>query len=213
MSAVASTMTVNDAYQRCQILQQLIRCATLNHPKIPIGRHEPVNPAPANFEPVYWRLVKLYQNREFTAFHEPLDAIHHSLPHYYNSVVTTPMSLRTILDRLVDGFYASNEQVFADVDVIVENAVKFNGETSVYGTLARTMKSKLIDSLKRVTPEFVAQLTDATQDFADDDLTCMAQMIRREAPQFIDEEGDAELTMLHVGLAEELLAFAYSKKG
>ncbi|EPY37402.1 hypothetical protein AGDE_06532 [Angomonas deanei] len=121
------------AEQGVERIDQLIRyidCA-LTHPRpLPVGKHE-YNPSLHTVPEVrdlYHCLYKLYSEESSSVqFREPVNALELNIYRYYD-VVKTPVSLRTVLDRIAGGqVYSNAAQVMSDVAQIWENCRLFNG--------------------------------------------------------------------------------------
>lgn len=80
---------------------------------------------------IYHCLYKLYrENMASEMFREPVNALQYNIFQYYK-VITQPMSIREVLDRLASGtHYLSLDQVEADIELIWKNAELFNGPGS-----------------------------------------------------------------------------------
>jgi hypothetical protein len=68
----------------------------------------------------------------------------------YLSVISQPMALETIRGKLKDGMYSSYRDWLADLELMYENAIKFNGEDSLAGGIALYLKrkwEKMVDRL------------------------------------------------------------------
>lgn len=59
-------------------------------------------------------------------FKEPVDPVKLNIPTYF-SIITHPMDMHTIEDKLKGGKYSSVDQVISDFDLMVNNAIIFNG--------------------------------------------------------------------------------------
>lgn len=190
-------------------LLHLIQCAMNSHPKIPAGRHVRLNPAPNGFEAIYCRLFALYSNDDVKPFHEPLNAILHNCPSYYtdpNFAGAKPMSLRKLLDNLAEGKYGDQAAVLEDVDTLVDNCVRFNGEQNTLTFLAIRLRERLRDALKPAPSDKVQEFADLGEMCDNDVMTRVLNMVKAEAPGLIDEEEDVDLAGMHQGLMEDCLA-------
>ncbi|EPY25722.1 hypothetical protein STCU_00370 [Strigomonas culicis] len=129
---------------------QYIDCA-LHHPHLPSGRHSynaSLSTVP-EVRDLYHSLYKLYSEHSCSVnFREPVNALQLGALHYYD-VITEPMSLRTVLDRIAaGGHYTTTAQVLRDVDLIWSNCAKFNGGDSVITAEARSC-AKTLQSLRQ----------------------------------------------------------------
>ena len=69
----------------------------------------------------------------------------------YFSVITTPMNLTYVKDKLKGRKYTTFQQLFADIDLMIENALKYNvGENNEYRHAALELKKMHLKIVKRV---------------------------------------------------------------
>jgi hypothetical protein len=61
---------------------------------------------------------------------------------HYLSVISQPMALETVRGKLKDGLYFSYRDWLADLELMYENAIKYNGADSVMGGIALYLKKK-----------------------------------------------------------------------
>ncbi|KAL8873209.1 MAG: hypothetical protein Q9174_001292 [Haloplaca sp. 1 TL-2023] len=73
-------------------------------------------------------------------FDKPVDPVALGIPTYFN-VVKNPMDLRTLEDKLKQGDYPSLEAFKSDFNLIVENAIAFNGPDHFITGRARKMEA------------------------------------------------------------------------
>ena len=205
-------MTPEDAVVECDRLLRAIDLAINIHPRIPPGRHERRYPPPQGFEVIYSRLMSIYGdtaetgNKEFSAFWEPVNAFAGSgLPSYYTTI-QRPMSLRTILDDIANGKYASEADVRASVELIAENSVKFNGPTSEYTACAQKMLMRLDDEMRIASSEALARFQEMVG--ASDEATMQRAFhtIKTEAPHLVSGDDMVDLDNMHAGLVEQVIA-------
>lgn len=67
----------------------------------------------------------------------------------YHAQVPTPMDLKTVKSKLQEAKYASLNEWVKDMNLIFDNAIKFNGADSVIGGVARYLKEKLQRNVER----------------------------------------------------------------
>lgn len=88
-------------------------------------------------------LLKAVQNTRRTKdagpFSAPVDFVALNIPSYPN-IITKPMDLKTMEEKLKDGRYTSVDAYVADFNQIVENAATFNGQEHPVTALARKIK-------------------------------------------------------------------------
>jgi hypothetical protein len=91
----------------------------------------------------------LMKHRFATIFLEPVDPIRDHAPDYHD-VIKNPMDLQTISRKLNENAYANWQAWAADVELIFDNCVTYNGD-SIFGDIAKFMKvhfQKLLIPLK-----------------------------------------------------------------
>jgi hypothetical protein len=72
-------------------------------------------------------------------FRFPVDRVRDNAPTYFE-VVTNPMDLTKIKRKLTDGTYKTASEFVSDVHLICDNAIQFNGETSMLAYIAMDLK-------------------------------------------------------------------------
>jgi bromodomain-containing factor 1 len=86
-----------------------------------------------------------------SAFKSPVDDVLLNIPTYYQ-IITNPMDMGTMENKLKNDQYASANAVAADMDLIVQNALTFNGPThpiTVAGMNLRAYFFKLLATLPK----------------------------------------------------------------
>ena len=73
-------------------------------------------------------------------FRTPVDPIKLGIPQYAQ-IITRPMDLSTVNTKLQNEEYATVRELLADINLIWENAITFNGRDSSVGVQANTLKS------------------------------------------------------------------------
>lgn len=195
-----------DAVGKIDYWVQYIDCA-MKHPRpLPSGKHvyrQSLETIPEVAE-LYHCLYKLYSEEQSSVwFQEPVNALAQEIFTYYD-VVKSPMSLRTILDRIVQGdTYSTAGQVMEDVDLIWRNCIAFNGANSLLATEAAKCKAALerirqnFQDDQRVTLEDADRLYQVIASMQEQQLIDnIADYLRREDPTSIDETGAVNFDML-----------------
>ena len=194
----------------------MLKCA-LSHPVLPEGKHS-FNPhaklVPDVFE-IYKPLFDLYQNfGDSKDFREPPNAVELGIFNYYD-VITEPMSLRDVLDRLEQGDYSNASQVMDDVQKIWKNTETFNGPNSPYVIKAQECDKYLKTQIQKRRDDIVAsaaeqekllnrvtQLAEVDERIIEEVIT-MAQKIQPNS--LVD--GEVEFQVLTVGSVRKLTEF------
>lgn len=88
-------------------------------------------------------LLKVVQNikrtKDAVPFSSPVDFVALNIPNY-PSVITKPMDLKTMEEKLKNGQYTSGDAYVTDFNQIVENAATFNGHEHPVTLMARRIK-------------------------------------------------------------------------
>jgi hypothetical protein len=85
-------------------------------------------------------------------FLQPVDPEADGLPDYHQKI-RHPIDLSTVRSKLQSGAYSSTTHWYRDMCLIYENALKYHGESSLWGTIA----SQLLHDFKRAAKGFQSQ--------------------------------------------------------
>ncbi|KAH9598237.1 Bromodomain [Trypanosoma melophagium] len=190
-----------------------IDCA-LSHPKpLPTGKHVFRSDLDADPEirEIYECLFKLYtEEKTSTEFREPVNALQHGLFNYY-TVITEPMSLRTILDHIAEGdYYSEVSEVMSDVEKIWSNCEKFNGPDSAITAEARKCQEALTLLIKSVADEQLASPSEVDRvivELSTMNVSVLGEVeeyLMRDDPTLICENADVDVSRLKVKHIREL---------
>ncbi|CAN0111829.1 unnamed protein product, partial [Ectocarpus fasciculatus] len=89
-------------------------------------------------------LTKLRDSQFGWVFNDPVDPVHLNLPDYFE-IITKPMDLGTVARKLAKegaGGYQEHEEFSADVQLVFDNAMKYNGPESEVYPVAERMKKE-----------------------------------------------------------------------
>lgn len=104
--------------------------AALRQPPRLLGKHveqQHFSAVPGVRE-LYPILTRLYRDSSSALFQEPVNALEHDSTLGYYTIITSPISLREILDRITRGEYSTADQVKEDVELMWANCKLFNGD-------------------------------------------------------------------------------------
>jgi hypothetical protein len=80
-------------------------------------------------------------------FRVPVDPVRDNAPTYFQ-VVSSPMDLTTMKRKLSDGSYKSSNEFVDDFYLICDNAIKFNGESSLFAFIALDLKNWITEQYR-----------------------------------------------------------------
>ncbi|KAF3911418.1 hypothetical protein ABW20_dc0103533 [Dactylellina cionopaga] len=89
--------------------------------------------------------------KDATAFLSPVDPVKLNLPTYFE-IVKDPISLQEIEKKLTNNEYHNPQEVKADIELMVQNSVLFNGPEHAVTESGIRIQSKLFNALDRLPP-------------------------------------------------------------
>ncbi|KAI9865606.1 MAG: hypothetical protein M1824_002347 [Vezdaea acicularis] len=102
----------------------------------------------------------LKRTKDAPAFANPVDPVKLNIP-TYPDIVKNPMDLSTMEQKLKNDQYSSVDDVVADIDLIVENAKKFNGPDHAVSQSAVNLRASFEKALPNVPKDDVVELSAA----------------------------------------------------
>lgn len=127
-------------------------------------------------------------------FIQPVDPIALNIPQYFH-YVKRPMSISVIEQKLQKGVYSDVEQFFDDFKLMVDNAIKFNGEKSIMASLANSLMQiftkhmhnmpprEVIKPVKKTEPKVTTSLPSSQADASNDDTSMVSSIGSRTRRQ------------------------------
>lgn len=94
-------------------------------------------------------LTSLKRSNDSRFYKEPVDPVKLNIPSYF-SIVTTPMDLSTIENKLKKNQYSSVAEITADVELMAGNSVKFNGPEHVVSQEGQRLKALFQKQLQKL---------------------------------------------------------------
>mmetsp|Transcript_12994 Transcript_12994/g.25473 ORF Transcript_12994/g.25473 Transcript_12994/m.25473 type:complete len:525 (-) Transcript_12994:117-1691(-) len=91
----------------------------------------------------------LLQHRHSWLFKEPVDPIKLGIPQYPN-IIKKPMDVGTVKEKLIAGMYGDVDEFGADVRLVWNNAIKFNGRESEVGKSAMEMSQYFEERFRKI---------------------------------------------------------------
>jgi len=83
----------------------------------------------------------LWKQQGAWTFHQPVDTVALRIPDY-NVIVKRPMDFGTIKQKLATGAYTKCQEFVTDVELVFQNCLDYNGETSDFGVLAKNLREE-----------------------------------------------------------------------
>ena len=91
------------------------------------------------------------KNKETKIFYDIVDE--EDAPNYYEEI-PVPMFIKLINERLINHFYISEESIIFDIQLLVENAKKYNGANSGIVKDAEVLKKRLFDEINKLSNKY-----------------------------------------------------------
>ncbi|RBQ74255.1 hypothetical protein FVER14953_20370 [Fusarium verticillioides] len=99
-------------------------------------------------------LYQVQNHKQAWPFLQPVNKA--DVPDYYN-VITFPMDLSTMLERLEHDYYAAPRDLVRDLKLIFSNCRKYNDATTVYSKCATKLEKYMWGLVKEI-PEWYSLL-------------------------------------------------------
>lgn len=86
-------------------------------------------------------LNTLWKHGNAWIFHEPVDVEKLGIPDYFE-IVKQPMDLGTVKQRLQSNYYTTMKQFLDDVQLIFDNCIMYNGESSQVSIMCKNVRDE-----------------------------------------------------------------------
>ena len=125
-------------------------------------------------------------------FRVPVDPVRDGAERYLE-IVTQPMDLSTMKKKLADNQYKTVEEFVADVHLIADNAIKFNGENSMYAFIAT-------DLTRWIDKQFQLKASSSEDEWHRKLIDCVERLLEhvKNAPLHLKSEGLAVFENEHI---------------
>lgn len=80
-------------------------------------------------------------------FRNPVDPVRDGAEHYFD-IIKNPMDFGTMRKKLNENQYTDPKEFVADIHLICDNAIKFNGENSMYAFMALDISKSIDEKFK-----------------------------------------------------------------
>lgn len=125
-------------------------------PSEPDMANLPENPMPRHQSKFVVNTIKAIKRlKDSGPFIHPVDVVKLNVPLYYN-YIKRPMDLSTIERKLAVDAYEDPAQVVADFNLMVENCLKFNGESSGISRMAKNIQAQFEKHMLNIPPKVLA---------------------------------------------------------
>ena len=104
----------------------------------------------------YWcdkTLTELFKWTLTAPFRAPVDPIRDGAERYFE-IIKNPMDFGTIKKKFTENQYTDPKEFVADIHLICDNAITFNGENSMYAFMAADISKNIDDKFKNKPKSF-----------------------------------------------------------
>lgn len=109
----------------------------------------PVGITPVQHKFLAKQLTNLKRSNDSRFYRDPVDPIKLNIPTYFN-IITQPMDLSTIEGKLKKNQYNTVAEIVADVDLMTDNAAKFNGPDHVVAQEGQRLRALFAKQLEKL---------------------------------------------------------------
>ena len=105
------------------------------------------------------------KNEETKIFYEMVSE--EGAPNYYEEV-PVPMFIKLIIERLTNHYYITEESIKFDIQLLVDNASRYNGTDSQIAKDSEILKKRLFDEIEKLSNKFEENKNNINNDIAND---------------------------------------------
>ena len=91
------------------------------------------------------------KNEEMNIFYEMVEE--EGAPNYYEEV-PVPMFIKLIVNRLINHYYITEQSIKFDIELLVDNAKRYNGPNSGIAKDSEILKKRLIEEIDKLSNKF-----------------------------------------------------------
>ena len=120
-------------------------------------------------------------------FRNPVDPVRDGAEHYLD-IIKNPMDFGTMRKKLNENQYNDVKEFVADVHLICENAIRFNGENSMYAFMAQDITKRIDERLK----EKPSSIEDEWQKRLENVVNKLHEHVAKAPPPISNNESDSK---------------------
>ncbi|PIS48106.1 hypothetical protein CJI97_005714 [Candidozyma auris] len=121
-----------------------------------IHDESPADPIPKHQNKFALNTIKAIKRlKDAGPFLHPVDIVKLNIPFYYN-FIKRPMDLSTIERKLTVNAYEDPSQIVDDFNLMVDNCIKFNGESAGISRMAKNIQAQFEKHMLNIPPKVLA---------------------------------------------------------
>lgn len=108
------------------------------------------------------------KNEETKIFYDMV--LEEGAPNYYEEI-PVPMFIKLIIERLTNHYYITEDSIKFDIQLLVDNATKYNGVNSQIAKDSEILKKRLIDEIEKLSNKFEENKNNINTNLTNDSTT------------------------------------------